>query len=66
MFELCDNLVGIYKTRNCTKSVTINPGAFESSVSAQITESQTPLQNNGEIIQDEGREEGDSQNENQC
>jgi structural maintenance of chromosome 4 len=24
-FELADRLVGIYKTHNCTKSVTINP-----------------------------------------
>ncbi|GAM21303.1 hypothetical protein SAMD00019534_044780, partial [Acytostelium subglobosum LB1] len=28
MFELADRLVGIYKTENCTKSVTINPKAF--------------------------------------
>lgn len=28
MFELADRLVGIYKTDDCTKSVTINPGAF--------------------------------------
>jgi structural maintenance of chromosome 4 len=28
MFELADRLVGIYKTDNCTKSVTINPKAF--------------------------------------
>ena len=26
MFELADRLVGIYKTHDCTKSVTINPG----------------------------------------
>merc|ERR1712045_123355 len=26
MFELADRLIGIYKTYNCTKSVTINPG----------------------------------------
>ncbi len=25
MFELADRLVGIYKTDNCTKSVTIDP-----------------------------------------
>jgi structural maintenance of chromosome 4 len=25
MFELADRLVGIYKTHNATKSVTINP-----------------------------------------
>jgi len=28
MFELADRLVGIYKTNNCTKSVTVNPNAF--------------------------------------
>lgn len=29
MFELADHLVGIYKTNNCTMSLTINPRAFE-------------------------------------
>ena len=28
MFELADRLVGIYKTHNATKSVTVNPHAF--------------------------------------
>jgi structural maintenance of chromosome 4 len=28
MFELADRLVGIYKTNNCTKSVTIDPRSF--------------------------------------
>ncbi len=28
MFELADRLVGIYKTDNTTKTVTINPGTF--------------------------------------
>lgn len=28
MFELADRLVGIYKTNNCTKSVTINPRSY--------------------------------------
>merc|ERR1712238_453197 len=28
MFGLADRLVGIYKTENCTKSVTIDPKAF--------------------------------------
>ncbi len=28
MFELADRLVGIYKTNNCTNSVTINPRLF--------------------------------------
>lgn len=30
MFELADRLVGIYKTCDATKSVTINPKAFAS------------------------------------
>ena len=29
MFELADRLVGIYKTENCTKSVTLNPHLLE-------------------------------------
>lgn len=28
MFELADRLVGIYKTNDCTKSITINPSSF--------------------------------------
>ena len=28
MFELADHLVGIYKTNNCTKSITIDPRSF--------------------------------------
>jgi len=28
MFELADHLVGIYKTHDCSKSVTINPSTF--------------------------------------
>jgi structural maintenance of chromosome 4 len=28
MFELADRLVGVYKTDNCTKSITIDPRAF--------------------------------------
>lgn len=28
MFELADRLIGIYKTHNCTKSITIDPKAF--------------------------------------
>ncbi|PKI75671.1 hypothetical protein CRG98_003931 [Punica granatum] len=28
MFKLADRLVGIYKTDNCTKSITINPGSY--------------------------------------
>jgi hypothetical protein len=28
MFELADYLIGIYKTDNCTKSITIDPHSF--------------------------------------
>merc|ERR1711871_1345186 len=34
MFELADRLVGIYKTHNSTKSVTINPKKFATAVGA--------------------------------
>jgi len=34
MFELADRLVGIYKTEDCTKSVTINPAKFSIGVHA--------------------------------
>ena len=33
MFELADRLVGIYKTNDATKSVTINPKMFEAAAS---------------------------------
>jgi structural maintenance of chromosome 4 len=29
MFELCDNLIGIYKIFNCTKTITIDPRGFD-------------------------------------
>ncbi|KAG8044397.1 hypothetical protein GUJ93_ZPchr0054g2852 [Zizania palustris] len=34
MFELADRLVGIYKTDNCTKSITVNPASFAESMKA--------------------------------
>ena len=34
MFELADRLVGIYKTHDATKSVTINPKMFENALPA--------------------------------
>lgn len=43
MFELCDNLIGIYKNRNCTKSVTINPRVYENNTE-QIPNSQRPTE----------------------
>lgn len=40
MFELCDNLIGIYKTFNCTKSVTIDPRVYENN---NQTQSEPPV-----------------------
>jgi structural maintenance of chromosome 4 len=36
MFELADRLVGIYKTHDCTKSVTINPKAFDEATAGKL------------------------------
>ena len=47
MFELADRLVGIYKTNNCTKSVTINPKLYSKNGKANdkdaVTMPNTPL-----------------------
>lgn len=44
MFELCDRLVGIYKTYNCTKSVAINPNAICAAAAAAATAAEEVLQ----------------------
>ena len=36
MFELADRLVGIYKTNDATKSVTINPRLFDQACGGQL------------------------------
>lgn len=36
MFELADRLVGIYKTDNCTKSVTIDPYKIQQAVGGNV------------------------------
>ena len=36
MFELADHLVGIFKTNDCTKSVTINPSLFAAAEKSMI------------------------------
>lgn len=36
MFELADRLVGIYKTHDCTKSVTVNPRKFDASTAGKL------------------------------
>lgn len=38
MFELADRLVGIYKTKDVTKSVTINPKAMAASCGLMAAE----------------------------
>lgn len=47
MFELADYLVGIYKTNDCTKSVTINPRAFETPRANTVEEEPNQLNQNG-------------------
>ena len=44
MFELADRLVGIYKTYNCTKSVTINPGKIASEKQPQKQSTTAPVE----------------------
>lgn len=43
MFELADRLVGIYKTDNCTKSVTINPTKLSVPLQEQSVNTQQPV-----------------------
>mmetsp|Transcript_40140 Transcript_40140/g.83997 ORF Transcript_40140/g.83997 Transcript_40140/m.83997 type:complete len:1377 (+) Transcript_40140:128-4258(+) len=43
MFELADRLVGIYKTNNCTKSVTINPRSYSRKGKSDPEGSSTPF-----------------------
>ncbi|RXG71410.1 Structural maintenance of chromosomes protein 4 [Armadillidium vulgare] len=43
MFELADRLVGIYKTYNCTKSITINPAEYVIKKSDPEPASQNPV-----------------------
>jgi hypothetical protein len=45
MFELADRLVGIYKTHDATKSVTINPKLFEASCSGLASSSISMTEN---------------------
>ncbi|CCI46058.1 unnamed protein product [Albugo candida] len=54
MFELADRLVGIYKTDNTTKTVTINPKAYQQPLSP--TESNEMESQNKE---ENGRKDGD-------
>ena len=44
MFELADRLVGIYKTENCTKSVTLNPHLLEEAVAPPSQPNLTVIQ----------------------
>ncbi|KAJ8970615.1 hypothetical protein NQ314_001150 [Rhamnusium bicolor] len=47
MFELCDNLVGIYKTYNCTKTITIDPRVYDNKEQAVPT---TNTNNNMHVV----------------
>ncbi|POM73526.1 Structural maintenance of chromosomes protein 4 [Phytophthora palmivora] len=46
MFELADRLVGIYKTNDATKSVTINPKIYEQGTGKSANETTTPTMKN--------------------
>ncbi|KAG0607985.1 hypothetical protein M758_8G069200 [Ceratodon purpureus] len=50
MFELADYLIGIYKTDNCTKSITINPHSFIVPTSVDKEPHQTPENSAGEVV----------------
>lgn len=55
MFELCDNLIGIYKTYNCTKTITIDPRIYDkrehqTSVNADPSQIQTNGEINGRLL----------------
>lgn len=47
MFELADRLVGIYKTKDVTKSVTINPKAIANACGMMSAEDTMSLPNAG-------------------
>lgn len=59
MFELADHLVGIYKTYNCTTSVTINPHAFEVTVDEVAEHRQNHLNGNN-IVNENDSEKHDA------
>ncbi|KAL3284056.1 hypothetical protein HHI36_018225 [Cryptolaemus montrouzieri] len=80
MFELCDYQVGIYKTYNCTKSITIDPRIFDKKEDNQSVPSEGPakggeLQKENEfetgvepmdtVLSQEPRKEGELQRENE-
>merc|ERR1712110_290608 len=58
MFELADRLVGIYKTNDATKSVTINPASFSASVSGTSSAMAAPKRVTAESSS--GKQVGDS------
>ena len=60
MFELANRLVGIYKTNDATKSVTINPASFSASVSG--ASASAPKR----ITADGGKQATDSSQESQA
>lgn len=50
MFELADRLVGIYKKRNCTKSVTINPSNVAKMALVRIAAARLQMQSKDSAI----------------
>ena len=47
MFELANRLVGIYKTHDSTKSVTINPHAFDAALKPSVTSAAPRMEEEG-------------------
>jgi hypothetical protein len=80
MFELANRLVGIYKTNDTTKSVTINPHCFENAVAGRnansaaneetvadgVSSSPAPkkLKQNKKLLAEEGESHREEENGN--
>lgn len=74
MFELCDRLVGIYKTYNCTQSVTVDPRSYEkqenkenrnsATQNAKDKERNTNVKGCGDAVDAEKDKENEEEEEN--
>ena len=62
MFELANRLVGIYKTNDTTKSVTINPHCFELMNTTTSTTNQSVVVTRETTV----KNDQDDENENDC
>ncbi|KAJ8924806.1 hypothetical protein NQ315_000960 [Exocentrus adspersus] len=60
MFELCDNLVGIYKVYNCTQSITIDPRVYDNQPTTSTANTDIAANNH---VETEGNGKNDEENE---